>query len=39
VPNYKVIVFPAQASLDMFYAIQMLCRLLDSSPAAFNKLF
>ncbi|RZF64329.1 hypothetical protein EWE75_11255 [Sphingomonas populi] len=38
-PDYTVIVLPAQASPDMFYANQMLRRLLDSSPAVFNKLF
>lgn len=38
-PDYAVIVLPAQASPDMFYANQMLRRLLNSSPAVFNKLF
>lgn len=38
-PDYTVIVLPAQASPDMFYANQMLKRLLDSSPDLFNKLF
>jgi hypothetical protein len=38
-PDYTVLVLPAQASPDMFYANQMLRRLLESSPALFNKLF
>jgi hypothetical protein len=38
-PDYTVLVLPTQASPDMFYANQMLRRLLDSSPALFNKLF
>lgn len=38
-PDYTVLVLPAQASPDMFYANQMLRRLLDSSPTVFNKLF
>lgn len=38
-PDYAVLVLPAQASPDMFYANQMLRRLLDSSPTLFNKLF
>lgn len=38
-PDYTVIILPVQASPDMFYANQMLKRLLDSSPDLFNKLF
>ena len=38
-PNYTGIVLPMQASPDMFYANQMLHRLLEAAPALFNKLF
>ena len=38
-PDYTVVVLPMQASPDMFYANQMLRRLLDSSAELFNKLF
>lgn len=38
-PDYTVVVLPTQASPDMFYANQMLRRLLDSSATVFNKLF
>lgn len=38
-PDFTVLVLPAQASPDMFYANQMLRRLLDSNPGVFNKLF
>lgn len=38
-PDYSILVSPAQASPDMFYANQMLRRLLDHSQATFNKLF
>jgi hypothetical protein len=38
-PDYTVVVLPLQASPDMFYANQMLRRLLDSSPKLFEKLF
>lgn len=38
-PNYNTIVLPAQASPDMFYANQMLRRLLDADAKMFNKLF
>lgn len=37
-PDYTVLVLPAQASPDMFYANQMLRRLLEFSPGLFNKL-
>ena len=38
-PDYSVIVLPQQASPDMFYANQMLRRLLESSQPLFNALF
>lgn len=38
-PDYTIVVLPAQASPDMFYANQMLRRLLEAAPAVFNKLF
>ena len=38
-PDYTVVVLPTQASPDMFYANQMLRRLLDSATTVFNKLF
>lgn len=38
-PDYTVVVLPTQVSPDMFYANQMLRRLLNSSAIAFNKLF
>lgn len=38
-PDYMVVVLPMQARPDMFYANQMLRRLLDSSAELFNKLF
>lgn len=37
-PDYTVVVLPMQASPDMFYANQMLRRLLDSAPKLFEKL-
>jgi hypothetical protein len=38
-PDYTVIVLPMQANPDMFYANQMLRRLLEATPALFNRLF
>lgn len=38
-PDYTVVVLPLQANPDMFYANQMLRRLLDHSAPLFNKLF
>ena len=38
-PDYTTLVLPAQASPDMFYANQMLRRLLAAEPAAFERLF
>lgn len=38
-PDYTTHVLPAQASPDMFYANQMLRRLLEADPKLFNKLF
>lgn len=38
-PDYFVVVLPIQASPDMFYANQMLHRLLAGAPVLFNKLF
>jgi hypothetical protein len=38
-PDYTVLVLPMQASPDLFYANEMLRRLLGSSPELFNKLF
>lgn len=38
-PDYTVLVLPAQAGPDMFYANQMLKRLLAAEPALFNTLF
>lgn len=38
-PDYGVVVLPQQASPDMFYANQMLRRLLDAEPKLFNALF
>lgn len=38
-PDYKMVVLPKQASPDMFYANQMLRRLLSVDSAAFEKLF
>jgi hypothetical protein len=38
-PDYSTIVLPAQANPDMFYANQMLRRLLDADSKLFNKLF
>ena len=38
-PDYTSLVLPVQASPDMFYANQMLRRLLAADPAAFEKLF
>ena len=38
-PDYSAQVLPLQASPDMFYANQMLRRLLEHSPGMFNMLF
>lgn len=38
-PDYTTVVLPIQANLDMFYANQMLRRLLAADPAAFERLF
>lgn len=38
-PDYTTLVLPMQASPDMFYANQMLRRLLAADPAAFERLF
>lgn len=38
-PDYTTHVLPAQASPDMFYANQMLRRLLEADSKLFNKLF
>jgi aryl-alcohol dehydrogenase-like predicted oxidoreductase len=38
-PDYAVLVLPAQATPDMFYANQMLKRLLEAAPKIFHKLF
>jgi len=38
-PDYSIVVLPLQASPDMFYANQMLRRLLDAQPVLFNALF
>lgn len=38
-PGYTVLVLPMQASPDMFYANQMLRRLLEAAPSQFDKLF
>ena len=38
-PDFSVIVLPTQASPDMFYANQMLRRLLEGAPKMFEKLF
>lgn len=38
-PDYGVVVLPAQAAPDMFYANQMLKRLLEAAPKIFHKLF
>ena len=38
-PRYTTIVLPVLASPDMFYTNQMLHRLLEADPKAFNKLF
>jgi hypothetical protein len=38
-PDYTTLVLPAQASPDMFYANQMLRRLLEADSKLFNKLF
>lgn len=38
-PDYSVIVLPAEAAPDMFYANQMLRRLLEAAPWIFHKLF
>lgn len=38
-PDYVTVVLPMQASPDMFYANQMLRRLLTADPAAFERLF
>ena len=38
-PDYTTVVLPAQASPDMFYANQMLRRLLEADLNLFNKLF
>lgn len=38
-PDYTGVVLPVQASPDMFYANQMVRRLLEAAPALFNKLF
>lgn len=38
-PDYSVIVLPAEAAPDMFYANQMLRRMLEAAPTIFHKLF
>ncbi|MGW8191596.1 hypothetical protein [Sphingomonas hankookensis] len=38
-PDFATVVLPMQASPDMFYANQMLRRLLQANPAAFERLF
>ncbi|HEX8583366.1 MAG TPA: hypothetical protein VF680_03030 [Allosphingosinicella sp.] len=38
-PGYTTVVLPVQANPDMFYANQMLRRLLEADPKLFNKLF
>jgi hypothetical protein len=38
-PDYTTLVLPQQASPDMFYANQMLRRLLATDPTAFEQLF
>lgn len=38
-PDYTILVLPVQASPDMFYANQMLRRLLDAAPRLFDMLF
>jgi hypothetical protein len=38
-PDYATVVLPAQASPDMFYANQMLRRLLDADAEQFDRLF
>ncbi|QCB41007.1 hypothetical protein E5673_01170 [Sphingomonas sp. PAMC26645] len=38
-PDYTTLVLPQQASPDMFYANQMLRRLLAAEPTAFERLF
>ena len=38
-PDYTTVVLPFQASPDMFYANQMLRRLLAADPTAFERLF
>ncbi len=38
-PDYTIVVLPIQASPDMFYANEMLRRLLAADPPAFDKLF
>ena len=38
-PDYTVLIPPVQASPDIFYANQMLRRLLDAAPQVFKKLF
>lgn len=38
-PDYTILVLPMQASPDMFYANQMLRRLLAADATAFEKLF
>jgi hypothetical protein len=38
-PDYTVLIPPVQASPDIFYANQMLRRLLDAAPQVFRKLF
>jgi len=38
-PDYTTLVLPLQASPDMFYANQMLRRLLTADPTAFEQLF
>jgi hypothetical protein len=38
-PDYKTLVLPALASPDMFYTNQMLRRMLEADPRAFDRLF
>ena len=38
-PDYTPLVLPQQASPDIFYANQMLRRLLDTDAKLFNTLF
>ena len=38
-PDYRTVVIPAQAAPDMFYANQMLRRLLEADAKLFNELF